>query len=108
MSSRSACAERAAAVEKNGKGQGPSPASAQFSGFDAYQKLLATDCDMVILATPPGFRPQHFAAAVDAGKHIFFEKPVGVDPTGIRTVLAASGRATNGRQCVVTGTQRRH
>ncbi|MEO0531612.1 MAG: Gfo/Idh/MocA family oxidoreductase, partial [Planctomycetota bacterium] len=52
------------------------PKERRFHGFDAYKKVLASDIDMVILATPPGFRPQHFRAAVDAGKHIFMEKPV--------------------------------
>ncbi len=54
----------------------------QFTGFDAYKKLLASDVDLVILATPPGFRPTHLVAAVEAGKHIFTEKPVGVDGPG--------------------------
>src|SRR5213595_2875053 len=58
-----------------------------FSGFNAYQRVLESGVDMVILATPPGFRPMHFKAAVEAGKHIFFEKPVAVDPTAVRTVL---------------------
>ena len=58
-----------------------------FSGFDAYKKVLDTGVNMVILATPPGFRPYHFKAAIEAGKHVFFEKPVGVDPTGIRLVM---------------------
>src|SRR5207237_8499988 len=57
-----------------------------FTGFDAYKKVLESGVDMVILATPPGFRPIHFAAAIEAGKHVFFEKPVGVDPVGIRKV----------------------
>jgi predicted dehydrogenase len=95
-------------LTKNGKGRGDVPASARFSGFDAYRKVLATDCDLVILATAPGFRPTHFAAAVDAGKHIFFEKPVAVDPSGIRTVLDAAAKAAERKLCVVTGTQRRH
>lgn len=77
-------------------------------GFDAYGEVLATECDYVILATPPGFRPQHFAAAVDAGKHVFMEKPVAVDPVGVRTVLDASARADQGSLSVVSGTQRRH
>src|SRR5690606_15631861 len=50
----------------------------QFVGFDAYQKVLASDVDVVILTTPPGFRPGHFKAAIDAGKHVFCEKPVAV------------------------------
>ncbi len=79
-----------------------------FSGFDAYQKVIASGVDAVILATPPGFRPLHFAAAVEAGKHIFFEKPVAVDPAGIRTVLAAAKKAKEKNLSVVTGTQRRH
>ncbi|MHC4210737.1 MAG: Gfo/Idh/MocA family protein, partial [Planctomycetota bacterium] len=64
--------------------------------------------DMVILATPPHFRPAHFAAAVDAGKHVFMEKPVAVDPTGVRNVLAAADAADAKGLSVVAGTQRRH
>jgi len=79
-----------------------------FTGFDAYKQLLSTDVDLVILATPPGFRPAHFAAAIDANKHVFFEKPVAVDPAGIRQVIAASRLAEQKRLAVVAGTQRRH
>ena len=79
-----------------------------FSGFDAYRGVLSTDCDVVILATPPGFRPDHFAAAIAAGKHVFTEKPVAVDGTGIRKVLAAGEEADRKGLCVVAGTQRRH
>ena len=79
-----------------------------FTGFDAYKGVLSTDCDLVILATPPGFRPDHFAAAIAAGKHVFTEKPVGVDGTGIRKVLAAGEEADRKGLCVVAGTQRRH
>ena len=79
-----------------------------FNGFDAYQKVLASGVDIVILATPPGFRPTHFAAAIDAGKHVFMEKPVATDPAGIRTVIAAAKRAAEKKLSVVTGTQRRH
>ncbi len=79
-----------------------------FTGFDAYQKLLATDVDMVILATPPGFRPVHFAAAVAAGKNIFMEKPVAVCPTGIKMVMDAGKIAKDKGLAVVSGTQRRH
>ncbi len=79
-----------------------------FVGFDAYRKLLATDCDVVILATPPGFRPIHFAAAVDAGKHVFMEKPVAVCPAGVRMVIDAARKARDKKLNVVTGTQRRH
>jgi predicted dehydrogenase len=79
-----------------------------FVGFDAYRKVLASGVDIVILATPPGFRPIHFAAAVEAGKHVFFEKPVAVDATGIRMVLDAARKAREKNLTVVTGTQRRH
>lgn len=79
-----------------------------FSGFDAYQKVLATNIDLVILATPPGFRPRHLAAAVEAGKHIFMEKPVAVDPTGVRSVIASAAEAKAKGLAIVAGTQRRH
>ncbi|MBX3097065.1 MAG: Gfo/Idh/MocA family oxidoreductase [Fimbriimonadaceae bacterium] len=79
-----------------------------FVGFDAYQKVLATECDLVILATPPGFRPIHFEAAIDAGKHVFMEKPVAVDAPGVRRVISAGEKATGKKLCVVAGTQRRH
>ena len=65
----------------------------QFVGFDAYKKLLATDVDVVILATPPSFRPGHLAAAVEASKHVFCEKPVAVDAPGIRQVLETAKKA---------------
>jgi len=79
-----------------------------FSGFDAYQKLLKTGVHIVILATPPHFRPFHFEAAIAAGKHVFMEKPVAVDPAGVRRVIAAARVAQSKRLCVVAGTQRRH
>ncbi len=79
-----------------------------FVGFDAFKRLIDTDVDIVILATPPHFRPQHFEAAVDAKKHIFMEKPVAVDPVGIRSILAYAVKAKSYNLCVGTGTQRRH
>jgi predicted dehydrogenase len=79
-----------------------------FFGFDAYQKALASDCDMVILATPPGFRPIHFEAAVKAGKNIFMEKPVSTDAPGIRKVLAAAEEAKKKNLKVAVGLQRHH
>jgi myo-inositol 2-dehydrogenase/D-chiro-inositol 1-dehydrogenase len=78
-----------------------------FVGFDAYQKVIDC-CDLVMLATPPGFRPQHIEATIKAGKHLFSEKPVAVDGTGIRKVLAAYDEANKKGLSVVTGTQRRH
>ncbi len=79
-----------------------------FAGLDAWQRLLALDLDAVILATPPGFRPGHFAAAVDRGRHVFMEKPVAVCPAGVRQVLEAGRRADEKGLSVVAGTQRRH
>jgi predicted dehydrogenase len=79
-----------------------------FTGFDAYKKVLELDIDLVILATPPYFRPEHFRAAVEAKKHVFTEKPVAVDPVGARAFLAAAKKAETLGLTVVTGTQRRH
>ena len=61
------------------------PDDRAFAGLDAYKKVLQTDANYVILATPPGFRPPHLKAAIEAGKHVFTEKPVAVDGPGIRT-----------------------
>lgn len=79
-----------------------------FSGFDAYKKVIESGVDLVILATPPGFRPIHLTAAIEAGKHVFTEKPVATDAPGIRQVLAAAEEAKKKGLAVVAGTQRRH
>lgn len=79
-----------------------------FSGFDAYKKVLACDIDMAILAAPPQFRPRHLKAAVQAGKHIFMEKPVAVDPVGVRSTIASAELAKQKNLGIVAGTQRRH
>lgn len=79
-----------------------------FVGFDAYKKVIASGVDLVILASPPGFRPTHFQAAIEAGKHVFMEKPVAVDAPGVRMVLAAGELAAQKKLGVVAGTQRRH
>jgi len=79
-----------------------------FIGFDAFEKVIDSGVDIVILATPPKFRPEHFEAAVKARKHVFMEKPVAVDPTGIRRVIATAKMADSQGLKVVTGTQRRH
>jgi predicted dehydrogenase len=79
-----------------------------FSGFDAYKKVIDSDVDLVILATPPGFRPMMIEYVIEKGKHLFTEKPVGVDGPGIRKVLAAYEKAKEKNLAVVAGTQRRH
>ena len=79
-----------------------------FVGFDAYKKVIAADVDLVILGTPPHFRPMHLKAAIEAGKHVFMEKPVAVDPVGVRSVIATSELAEQKHLAIVAGTQRRH
>ncbi|MFW6277353.1 MAG: Gfo/Idh/MocA family protein [Prolixibacteraceae bacterium] len=79
-----------------------------FVGFDAYEKVIDSGVDVVILATPPKFRPDQFEAAVKARKHVFMEKPLAVDPVGIRQVIAASKMAESAGLKIVCGTQRRH
>ncbi|NOR75107.1 MAG: hypothetical protein GQ525_08095 [Draconibacterium sp.] len=79
-----------------------------FVGFDAFEKVIESGVDVIILATPPKWRPEHFEAAVKARKHVFMEKPVAVDPVGIRQVIAAAKMADAAGLKVVTGTQRRH
>lgn len=79
-----------------------------FTGFDGYKKLLDMDIDYVVLTGPPGFRYRHFAAAIDADKHVFMEKPVAVDPVAIRSILATGKKAEKKGLSVVAGTQRRH
>jgi myo-inositol 2-dehydrogenase / D-chiro-inositol 1-dehydrogenase len=79
-----------------------------FWGFDAYQKAIDAGPDVVILATPPGFRPMHFEAAVKAGRHVFMEKPVAVDAPGVRKVLEAAKAAKEKNLKVGVGLQRHH
>ncbi len=80
-----------------------------FLGFDAYRKVLALDdVHMVMLLTPPGFRPEMVAAAVEAGKHMFVEKPGAVDPVGIRSLMQSSKRAAEKGLSLVVGTQQRY
>jgi predicted dehydrogenase len=83
------------------------PAERQFEGLDAYRKVL-DHCDLVILATPPGFRPFHFEEAVKAGKHVFMEKPICVDSFGARLCLEAAKIADEKKLKVVVGLQRRY
>jgi predicted dehydrogenase len=79
-----------------------------FIGWDAYKKVLACDdVDMVILTEVPHFRPQHLRAAIEAGKHVFMEKPVAVDPVGVRSVIESSEMADKKGLTIVGGTQSR-
>ena len=84
------------------------PADKCFTGFDAYQKVIDSGVDVVIIATPPFFRPEHFKYAVEKGVHCFLEKPICVDPEGYRTIMAAAKQAQAKGLSVVTGTQRHH
>ena len=83
------------------------PKERQFVGFDGYKQAIAL-ADVVLLVTPPGFRPMHFEEAVMQGKHVFMEKPVAVDSPGIRKVLAAAELAKQKKLNVVVGLQRRY
>ena len=79
----------------------------QFVGFDAYKKAIEL-ADVVILATPPGFRPMQFEEAIRQGKHVFMEKPVAVDGPGVKKVLAAAEEAKKKNLKVGVGLQRHH
>ncbi|HMR93353.1 MAG TPA: Gfo/Idh/MocA family oxidoreductase [Chitinophagaceae bacterium] len=83
------------------------PAERRFAGFDAYLKAIPL-ADVVILTTPPGFRPIHFEEAIKQGKHVFMEKPVATDPAGVQKVLAAAEVAKQKKLNVVVGLQRRY
>lgn len=77
-------------------------------GIEAYKEVLASDCDLVVLATPPGFRPMHFDAAIQAGKHVFAEKPVATDAPGVRRFLKVNQVAKEKGLAVQVGLQRHH
>lgn len=89
-------------------GQYKVPAERVFVGFDGYKKLVETDVDVVLMATPPNFRPPQLMAAIQAGKHVFMEKPVAVDPPGCRMIIEAGKLAAEKGLAIVAGTQRRH
>ncbi len=82
-------------------------AGTSFVGFDAYKKLIASDLDIVILATPPGFRPMQLKAAIEGNRNVFMEKPGAVDPVGVRSVIASSELAKKKGLSIVVGTQQR-
>lgn len=79
------------------------PASQRFVGFDAYQKVIDSDVDIVLLATPPGFRPLHLKAAVEGGKHVFIEITAAIDAPGVRSVLKSSELARAKGLSIVSG-----
>jgi len=79
----------------------------RFTSFEAYQKVLASDIDIVMLCTPPGYRPAHFEAAIAAKKHVFCEKPFGTDPVGVRRFMAAAKKSEELKLTVMSGAQRR-
>jgi myo-inositol 2-dehydrogenase/D-chiro-inositol 1-dehydrogenase len=95
---------------KAGKSEGKLdlPDERKFVGLDAYRKAIDSGADVILLAGPPGYRPQHFEYAIRAGKHVFMEKPVATDAVGIRRVLAAAEEAKKKNLKVGVGLQRRH
>jgi predicted dehydrogenase len=83
-------------------------AGTSFIGFDAYKQVIGSGIDMIIEACPPHFRASHLKAAIEAGKHVFMEKPGGVDPMQIKSVIATAEVAAQKKLAIVVGTQRRH
>ncbi|MDX1926977.1 MAG: Gfo/Idh/MocA family oxidoreductase [Pirellulaceae bacterium] len=79
-----------------------------FTGLDAYKRAIDVDCDLVVIATPPGYKPQQFDYAVSKGKHVFMEKPVASDAAGVRRVLKAVEESKKKNLMVGIGLQRRH
>ena len=101
--------DRALGAVKSMQDKVDCPEDRRFTGLDAYRKVIdLPDVDLVILATPPGFRPFHFEAAIKAGKHVFMEKPVCVDSYGARLVLEVAKLADEKNRKVVVGLQRRY
>lgn len=84
------------------------PEDKRFVGLDAYKQVIDSGVDVVLMATPPVFRPEHFRYATEKGKHSFLEKPICVDPVGYRTIMVAAKQAAAKNLCVITGTQRHH
>ncbi|MDR1880368.1 MAG: Gfo/Idh/MocA family oxidoreductase [Tannerellaceae bacterium] len=84
------------------------PESQRFVGLDAYKQVIDSGVDVVLVATPPFFRPLHFQYATEKGKHSFLEKPICVDAAGYRTILATAKQAVAKNLSVITGTQRHH
>jgi predicted dehydrogenase len=102
------CREHLASLDPAMAARAAVPDERCFEGFGGCHRLIESGVDMVVLATPPHFRPMQFEAAIRAGKHVFMEKPVAVDAPGVRRVLSAAEEADRRGLCVVAGTQRRH
>ena len=107
-----AFADRAEAAVKNlaqrQKDRVDVPKERQFAGLDGYQQAIDCGVDLVLLCSPPGFRPMQFEAAVKAGKHVFMEKPVACDAPGVRRILAANQEAKRKKLAVAVGHHLRH
>jgi len=107
-----AFADAAAGAAKALKAQHPDkvdlPPERIFSGFDAYKRAIACGVDLVLLCEPPGFRPDHYRAAIEAGKHVFMEKPCCVDAPGFRSVMQTNKLADQKKLKVVVGLNIRH
>jgi len=96
------------AVSKRHPNRVDVPPERRFTGMNAYEAVIDADVDMVLLTTPPGFRPLHFETAVRANKHVFMEKPVAVDVPGVRRMLAANKQAKKKGLAVAMGLNIRH
>ncbi|SFW11745.1 Tat (twin-arginine translocation) pathway signal sequence [Sinomicrobium oceani] len=94
-------------LKKFGKEKVDVPQERKFTGFDAYKNAIK-EADVVLIATPPGFRPTHFEEAINQNKQVFMEKPVATDATGIRKVLEVAEKAKAKKLNVVVGLQRRY
>jgi myo-inositol 2-dehydrogenase / D-chiro-inositol 1-dehydrogenase len=96
------------AIQKQFRDRVDVPEDRRFIGLEAHQKAIQSDVDMVLLCSPPGFRPMQFEAAVKAGKHVFMEKPVATDAPGFRRVVAANKVAKQKKLAVAVGHHLRH
>jgi predicted dehydrogenase len=90
-------------LEKAAAGKVKVDPERRFLGLDSYQKVIDSGVDVVLLATPPGFRPDHLRYAVEAGKHVFCEKPIAVDAPGVRSVIETAGKAREKNLSLVAG-----
>jgi myo-inositol 2-dehydrogenase / D-chiro-inositol 1-dehydrogenase len=96
------------AIQSQCKDRVDVPEGRRFAGLDGYRKVIESGVNMVLLCSPPGFRPAHFEAAVQAGKHVFLEKPLATDAVGLRRVMAANEEAKKKKLAVAVGHHLRH